>query len=107
MRHVDVISLVFFGAYQRKKGSQQARKADTMIPSVLAALRSRFILLLVPGSGAFSVASPPSTDWRSDVSPAEIPLIWRCLLSRAAATLLLEKEENIQSNLLPVNIRQG
>lgn len=76
--------------YQRKKGSQQAKNADMMIPSVLAAFRSLFILLLVIGG---SSGCGSGDDWSTvgrDVRPAEIPLICRCLFSRAAATLLLK-----------------
>lgn len=86
--------------YQRKNGNQHARKAETIIPNVLAAFLSLFILLLVPGSGGggadFSSAiNPSSTDCRSDVNPADIPLICRCLLSRAAATLLLQQKNSL------------
>lgn len=82
--------------YHRKKGNQHAKNAETIIPKVRAAFLSLFILLLVPGSGGggadFSSAiKPSSTDCRSDVNPADIPLIWRCLLRRAAATLLLQQ----------------
>lgn len=77
--------------YQRKKGSQQAKNADMMIPSVLAAFRSLFILLLLVIGGSSGCGS--GDDWSTvgrDVKPAEIPLICRCLFSRAAATLLLK-----------------
>lgn len=80
------------------------------MPSVLAAFRSLFILLQLPGSvgGALAATPPPptppdvdvfspiakpaSTDCRSDVNPADMPLICRCLFSKAAATLLLQKK---------------
>lgn len=43
--------------YQRKKGSQQARNADTMIPNVLAAFRSLLILLLLVIGGSSGCGS--------------------------------------------------
>lgn len=76
--------------HQRKKGSQQARNADIMIPSVLAAFRSLFILLVIGGSSGCGSGDDWSTVGR-EVRPAEIPLICRCLLRRAAATLLLKQ----------------
>lgn len=84
---------MFDGTDHKKNGSQHAKKADTIIPSVLAAFLSRFILLLAPGSdgAAFSSPKPPSTDCLRDVMPADMPLICRCLFRRAAATLLLQK----------------
>lgn len=83
--------------YQRKKGSQQAKNADMMIPSVLAAFRSLFILLLLAIGGSSGCGS--GDDWSTvgrDVRPAEIPLICRCLFNRAAATLLLKHKINIE-----------
>jgi len=77
--------------YQRKKGSQQARNAVMMIPSVLAAFLSLFILLLLVIGGSSGCGS--GDDWSTvgrEVRPAEIPLICRCLFNRAAATLLLK-----------------
>lgn len=77
--------------YQRKKGSQQARNADMIMPRVLAAFRSLFILLLLVIGGSSGCGS--GGDWSivgRDVNPADMPFIWRCLLSRAAATLLLK-----------------
>ena len=80
------------GIYQRKKGSQHARNADMMIPSVLAAFRSLLILLLLVIGGSSDCGS--GDDWStvgSDVRPAEMPLICRCLFKSAAATLLLQQ----------------
>lgn len=73
-----------------------------MMPRVRAAFLSRFILLLLAiGSGIFSGPAGPDTltpgmtsplsGCCKDVSPALIPLICRCLLSSAAATLLLQQ----------------
>lgn len=80
--------------HHRKKGNQQARNADMIIPSVLAALRSRFILLeavvLSFPAAVSAAATSASIDCRRDVRPAEMPFICRCLLSNAAATLLLQ-----------------
>jgi len=76
--------------YQRKNGSQQARNADIMMPSVLAAFRSLFILLLLLIGGSSGCGS--GDDWSTvgrEVKPAEIPLICKCLFNKAAATLLL------------------
>lgn len=73
--------LVSNGSYQKKKGSQQARNADMMMPSVRAAFRSLFILLLLaPAPG--SAGSPLVL----------IPLICKCLFSSAVATLLLHTQ---------------
>lgn len=83
--------------HQRKKGSQHARNADMMMPRVLAAFRSLFILLLLVIGGSSGWGS--GDDWSTvgkEVKPAEIPLICKCLLRRAAATLLLEHKQ--QSN---------
>lgn len=87
-------------AYHKKNGNQQAKNADTIIPRVLAAFLSLFILLQVPGSEAaastaapFSGPKPASIDCLRVVKPAEMPFICRCLLSRAAATLLLKKRQ--------------
>lgn len=77
--------------YQRKKGSQQARNADTMIPNVLAAFRSLLILLLLVIGGSSGCGSGDDCSTvGSVVKPAEIPLICRCLFKSAAATLLLQ-----------------
>ena len=81
-----------------------------MIPNVLAAFLSRFILLLVAtGSGTGSVPLGPDTTIPgitspvsgccSDVNPALMPFICRCLFRRAAATLLLKhKMYNLQTS---------
>jgi hypothetical protein len=71
-----------------------------MMPRVRAAFLSRFILLLL-AMGSDTVSAPPdpgrapgmTSPLRGccrDASPALIPLICRCLLSSAAATLLLQ-----------------
>lgn len=87
-------------SYHKKNGNQQARNVDTMIPSVLAAFLSRFILLKDPGSGVvtpvaavFSDRRPASIGCVNVDKPAEMPFICRCLLSKAAATLLLEENK--------------
>lgn len=71
--------------YHKKNGSQQAKNADMMMPKVLAAFRSRFILLVV-AKGLSCSAAPTSM-------PAAMPLICRCLFSNAVATLLLQKNK--------------
>jgi hypothetical protein len=61
-----------------------------MMPSVLAAFRSLFILLLLVMGGSSGCGS--GDDWSTvgrEVKPAEIPLICKCLFNKAAATLLL------------------
>lgn len=68
-----------------------------IIPSVLAAFRSRFILLeavvLSLPRACSAAATSASMLCLRVVRPAvEIPLIWRCLLSKAAATLLLKRK---------------
>lgn len=73
-------------SYHKKKGSQHAKKADMIIPSVLAAFLSRFILLLAMGCICMLCLSRIT-------SPIEIPLICRCLSSSRAATLLLGTRE--------------
>lgn len=82
--------------YHKKKGNQQARNADMIMPNVLAAFLSLFILLdavlLSFPEACSAAATSASMDWRRDVRPAEIPLIWRCLFRSAAATLLLEQK---------------
>lgn len=95
---MKITFLCTFVTDHKKNGSQHAKKAETIIPSVLAAFLSRFILLLVPGSDAgavFSPPKPPSTDCLRDVMPADMPLICRCLFRRAAATLLLQETDKI------------
>lgn len=77
--------------HHKKNGNQQAKNAETIIPKVLAAFLSLFILLQLPGS-LFSATKSASTDCLKDVNPAEIPFICRCLLSSAAATLLLQQK---------------
>ena len=80
--------------YQRKNGSQQARKADIIIPNVLAAFLSLFILLLLAIGGSSGKGS--GDDWPTEGSPAnpaEIPFICRCLFNKAAATLLLKHKK--------------
>lgn len=74
--------------HHKKNGSQQARNADIIIPRVLAAFLSLFILFDAIGcsSGSFSQSC-----WGSVVNPALIPFIWRCLFSNAAATFELER----------------
>lgn len=80
--------------YQRKKGSQQARKADMMIPNVLAAFLSLFILLLlVIGGSSGKVSGHDCPTEGNPANPADIPLICRCLFSKAAATLLLKHQK--------------
>lgn len=82
--------------YQRKKGSQQARKADMMIPNVLAAFLSLFILLLLVIGGSSGIGSGHDCPTEGNpANPADIPLICRCLFSKAAATLLLKHSKNI------------
>lgn len=76
-------------SHHKKKGSQHARNADMMIPKVLAAFLSRFILLLAIGCIWML--------WRSRIaSPMDIPLICRCLSSSRAATLLLETKWGVR-----------
>jgi hypothetical protein len=73
-----------------------------MIPNVRAAFLSRFILLLL-AMGSVTDSGPVAPGTRTpgmvsqlsgcckDVMPALIPFICRCLLSSAAATLLLKQ----------------
>ncbi|KAK3908872.1 LOW QUALITY PROTEIN: UPF0182 protein [Frankliniella fusca] len=59
-------------AHQRKKGSQQARKADMMMPRVRAALRSRFILLEASGwisGSSLTAAMAPMPKLTSPCAP--------------------------------------
>lgn len=84
---------ILLSTYHKKKGNQQARKADMMMPKVLAAFLSLRILLLAIGS-RWTLSRPlitPST---------EMPLIWRCLSRSSAATLLLNKRERIKTKIL-------
>ena len=60
-----------------------------MIPKVLAAFLSLFILLLLVIGGSSDIGSGDG----NPVKPADIPLICRCLFSKAAATLLLKQQK--------------
>jgi len=75
-----------------------------IIPNVRAAFLSRFILLLL-AMGSVTESGPEGPDTMTsgmasrlcgcckEVRPALIPLICRCLLSSAAATLLLQQTQ--------------
>lgn len=84
--------------YHIKKGSQQARNADIMMPKVRAAFLSRFILLLeaagrnAPESGSVSTSTSFTASDVDRAPRALIPFICKCLFNNAAATLLLKKK---------------